>query len=371
MTLERYETDAVVIGAGVIGLACARELARAGQSVIVLEASAYWGEGTSSRNSEVIHAGVYYPPESLKARFCISGRELLYDYCEQRNIPHRRTGKWIIATAEEQETVLQGIAARARDCGVPLEWGDGRQLSGALPEVTACAGLFSPATGIVDSHGLMLALLADMEDQGGMLICRAPVEFVNSTEIPGQHVVTVGGDSPCELAASRVVNAAGLEAISLLQRWKGYPPATRPAQYFARGVYFSYSGKHPFDTLVYPVPEPGGLGIHLTLDLAGQARFGPDVEWIDRVDYSVDPVRREAFAASISRWWQGLDADRLQPAYAGIRPKLGGADAGFQDFLVQDEETHRLPGVVHLLGIESPGLTASLALARYVAEKLA
>ncbi|BES70687.1 hypothetical protein RE428_17050 [Marinobacter nanhaiticus D15-8W] len=249
--------------------------------------------------------------------------------------------------------------------------GDHRRLSRALPDVTAFAGLFSPTTGIVDSHGLMLGLLTDVEGEGGMLICRAPVESVDSSAMPAKHIVTVGGESPCELVASRVVNAAGLEAIALLRRWKGYPESARPAQYFARGVYFSYSGKHPFDTLVYPVPEPGGLGIHLTLDLAGQARFGPDVEWIDRVDYSVDPARREAFVASIRRWWQGLDADRLQPAYAGIRPKLGDASAGFQDFLVQDEEAHRLPGVVHLLGIESPGLTASLALARYVADKLA
>lgn len=370
MTLERYEADAVVMGAGVMGLACARELALAGQSVIVLEANAHWGEGTSSRNSEVIHAGLYYPPDSLKARFCIDGREALYDYCAKRDIAHRRTGKWIIASAPEQEAVLQGIMDRAVECGVPLTWGDKKALSAALPDVTACAGLFSPTTGIVDSHGLMLALLADVEAHDGMLICRAPVESVDSTRLPGQHVVTVGGDSPCELAAKRLVNAAGLDAIALLQRWQGYPQSARPVQYYARGCYFSYSGKHPFDTLVYPVPEPGGLGIHLTLDIAGQARFGPDVEWIDRVDYSLDPLRREAFAESIRRWWPALDPVRLQPAYAGIRPKLGDADAGFQDFLVEDETRHRLPGVVQLLGIESPGLTASLALARHVVDIL-
>ncbi|WP_148863465.1 NAD(P)/FAD-dependent oxidoreductase [Marinobacter fonticola] len=367
MTLERYSVDTVVIGAGVVGLACARELALAGQDVVVLEQSGHWGEGTSSRNSEVIHAGLYYPPDSLKARFCVAGREALYAYCEQRNIPHRRTGKWIIATASEQAPALQAVVDRASACGVPLDWVNEAGVAQALPEVTALSGLFSPTTGIVDSHALMLSLLADVEASDGMLICRAPVQSVNSADEPGRHVVTVGGASPCELAASRVINAAGLDAIALLERWVGYPQGVRPAQYYARGSYFSYSGRHPFDTLVYPVPEPGGLGIHLTLDLAGQARFGPDVEWIDRVDYSVDPARRDAFAESIRRWWPALEPNRLQPAYAGVRPKLGNAQAGFQDFLIQTETAHGLPGVVQLLGIESPGLTASLSLGRYVA----
>ncbi|WP_111495705.1 NAD(P)/FAD-dependent oxidoreductase [Marinobacter bohaiensis] len=370
MTEDVFSVDAVVIGAGVIGLACARELAQAGQEVVLLEAGPHWGEGTSSRNSEVIHAGLYYPPQSLKAATCIAGKQALYDYCASRRIPHRRTGKWIIATAPEQEAALEAIVRRAQACDVPLETADSGQVHSALPDVRASAGLFSPTTGIVDSHQLMLALLADFEAAGGMLVCRAPVESVTSDRDCGPHRVAVCGESPTILSAPRVVNAAGLDAIDLLARWSGYPEAVSPAQYYARGVYFSYSGRHPFDTLVYPVPEPGGLGVHLTLDLAGQARFGPDVEWIGSVDYGVDPARASAFVRSIQGWWPGLEPERLQPAYAGIRPKLGPADSGFHDFLIQDESTHGLSGVVHLLGIESPGLTASLALARRVGERL-
>lgn len=367
MSVEQFSVDAVVIGAGVVGLAVARELALAGQSVVVLEAGDHWGEGTSSRNSEVIHAGLYYPPNSLKARLCIDGKQALYRYCEERRVPFRRTGKWIIATDPQQADVLVDIEMRASACGVPLQRGTGERLRQALPDVSAADGLFSPTTGIVDSHALMLSLLGDLEAAGGYVICRAPAVSVISD---GAHRVRVGGDSPCELVAPRVVNAAGLGAIALLDRWEGYPASIRPQAWFARGCYFSYSGRHPFDTLVYPVPEPGGLGIHLTLDLAGQARFGPDVEWIDHLDYQVDPARRDHFAESIRRWWPALDPARLQPAYAGIRPKLAGPGTGFQDFRIQDEREHGLAGVVQLLGIESPGLTACLALAKEVAGRL-
>lgn len=368
MSEDQFAVDTVVIGAGVVGLACARALALKGQSVIVLESGDHWGEGTSSRNSEVIHAGLYYPPDSLKATQCIAGRGALYDYCRARAIPHRNTGKWIIATSPDQSAALEAIIERARRCDVPLQQADGKRLASAIPGITACHGLFSPTTGIVDSHSLMLALLGDLEEAGGTLVCRSPVLSVETTG--DRHRFNVGGDMPCQLEASRVVNAAGLDAIGLLDRWHGFPEACRPPQYFARGCYFSYSGAHPFSTLIYPVPEPGGLGIHLTLDMAGQARFGPDVEWLDGIDYRVDDSRREGFAESIRRWWPALDARRLHPAYAGIRPKLGGADSGFHDFLIQDETVHGLPGVVHMLGIESPGLTASLALAETVAERL-
>lgn len=369
MALERYSVDTVVIGAGVIGLACAREIALSGRSVFALEAGAHWGEGTSSRNSEVIHAGLYYPPDSMKAQFCVEGRDMLYDYAEARKIPYRQTGKWIIASDTRQVSSLEAIAARAHACGVPVSLDDGRLFKEALPEVRAVAGLYSSTTGIIDSHSLMLALLADLEAAGGQVICQAPVSAVTSNVSASDalHEVVVGGQAPCILEAGQVVNAAGLEAIGLLDEWQGYPDEGRPQAHFAKGSYFSYSGRHPFSTLVYPVPEPGGLGVHLTLDIAGQARFGPDVEWIERLDYAVDGERKAAFADSIARWWPGLDQERLQPAYAGVRPKLGKADTGFHDFLIQGPQTHGLKGVVQLFGIESPGLTASLAIAQHVA----
>jgi L-2-hydroxyglutarate oxidase LhgO len=237
-----------------------------------------------------------------------------------------------------------------------------------LPEVTADEALYSPETGIVDSHGVMLALLGEVEDCGGQLVCHAPVE--SAATLGGQHRLRVGGPSPCELVARRVVNAAGLDSVALASGWKGMPEALVPQQWLARGVYFSYAGRHPFSSLIYPVPEPGGLGVHLTLDMGGQARFGPDVEWIEHVDFSVDPGRARSFANSIRQWWPALDEARLQPAYAGIRPKLVGPGGGFADFRIDGEEEHGVPGLVHLFGIESPGLTACLAIAEEVAQKL-
>lgn len=367
--METLEIDTVVIGAGVVGLAVARELAQAGQQVVVLEQGGHFGEGISSRNSEVIHAGLYYPKDSLKARLCLQGRELLYDYCRRFPVGHRQTGKWIIATDEGQHERLQQVHRAATDNGVMLDVADGRQVGQALPGVMATGGLFSPRTGIVSSHELMVSLLGELEAAGGQLVCHAPVETGSS---PGRgHRLTVGGDMPCEVHCERVVNAAGLHAVDLARAWQGQDPETCPRAWYARGVYFSYSGRHPFNTLIYPVPEPGGLGVHLTLDLAGQARFGPDVEWISEPEYSVDPARRHAFAHSIQRWWPALDADRLQPAYAGVRPKLAGPDAGFVDFRIDDEAHHGIAGLIHLLGIESPGLTASLAIAREVRQRLA
>lgn len=366
---EALTTDTVVIGAGVVGLAIASRLARLGQEVVVLEAGDRFGEGLSSRNSEVIHAGLYYPEASLKARLCLQGRETLYQYCRQYNVGHRKTGKWIIATAADQQGSLEALQRQAARNGVSLQAADARQLRSALPAVRAVHGLYSPETGIIDSHGFMLALMAELEAHGSQLVCRAPVMAVHSE--PGQHHIEVGGAEPCTLVAGRVVNAAGLEAVPLARRWEGYDQRHCPPLYYARGCYFSYSGRHPFDTLVYPVPEPGGLGVHLTLDLAGQARFGPDVEWIGQPDFRVDPDRREIFAEAIRRWWPGLDASRLQPAYAGVRPKLKGPDGGFFDFQIQDPSQHGVAGMVQLFGIESPGLTASLAIADHVAQQLA
>lgn len=366
--LEQFQVDTVVIGAGVVGLATARELALRGRDVLVLEAGGAIGEGISSRNSEVIHAGIYYPQDSLKARLCVRGRERLYDYCQARGVNHRKTGKWIVAAHPDQVPGLQRIQHQAELNGVSLRFLEEGAAKAELPDVHVCAALYSPETGIVDSHSLMLALLADLEAAGGQLVLQAPVSAARSDA--GQHYLTIGGDAPCQVTARSVVNAAGLGAVPLAELWRGLPPAATPQQWLARGVYFAYSGSHPFNSLVYPLPEPGGLGVHLTLDLAGQARFGPDVEWISREDYTVDPQRVTAFSDAIRQWWPGLDASRLQPAYAGIRPKLSGPDGGFTDFRIDGPSTHGVPGLVNLFGIESPGLTACLAIAGYVADQL-
>lgn len=366
--VERLETEIVVIGAGVMGLAVAERLARAGREVLILEQGDHFGEGISSRNSEVIHAGLYYPEDSLKARSCVEGRKRLYRYCRSRGIGHRRLGKWVVAGRPEQLGDLEGIARQASRNGVPVRQVSGGSMAGELSGVVAAGGLFSTETGIVDSHGLMLALLADLESRGGQLICRAPV-LAGSSDSRG-HCLQIGGDNACELLAGQVVNAAGLASAGLADQWQGSRAGYHARHYYARGVYFSYTGRHPFAHLVYPVPEPGGLGVHLTLDLAGQARFGPDVEWIDQPDFSVDEQRRAAFVDAVQQWWPGVDPRRFQPAYAGVRPKLSGPGAGFQDFRLDGAEAHGIPGLVHLLGIESPGLTASLALADEVLDRL-
>lgn len=365
---EEYQVQTVVIGAGVVGLAVARELAASGREVVVLEAGGSFGEGISSRNSEVIHAGIYYPAGSWKAKLCVEGRRRLYHYCTEHKVAHRRCGKWIVASSDAQLETLRAIREKARGNGVPLDWVDGEDVACRLPDIRVRAALWSPHTGIVDSHGLMLSLLGELEASGGQLVLRSPV--VSADSRGGCHRLDVGGDSPCVLLAREVVNAAGLGAPALAARWQGLPAEQRPRQWLARGVYFSYNGPHAFDTLIYPVPEPGGLGVHLTLDLAGQARFGPDVEWISREDYRVDPERVHRFAAAIRQWWPKLDASRLQPAYAGIRPKLTGPDGGFFDFRIDGPDAHAIPGLVNLFGIESPGLTACLAIARRVRELL-
>lgn len=366
--LEKLQADTVVIGAGVVGLAVAGALARQGREVLVLEAGDHFGEGISSRNSEVIHAGIYYPEGSLKARLCVRGREQLYEYCRKRHVGHRKTGKWIVAARRSQIPKLESIQAQARLNGVALAMEGVDAVKKYLPGVSACAALYSPETGIVDSHDLMVSLLADLERAGGQLVRRAPVDAACSDDTG--HRLTVGGSMPCELLARCVINAAGLGAVPLAENWAGLPATGRPEQWFARGIYFSYNGRHPFSTLIYPVPEPGGLGVHLTLDLAGQARFGPDVEWISTEDYTVNPARVNAFVEGIRQWWPELDASRLQPAYAGIRPKLTGPDGGFSDFRIDGPEDHGVPGLVNLFGIESPGLTSCLAIADYVAARV-
>ena len=364
------KVDSLVIGAGVIGLAVARALALAGREVLIVERNERFGMETSSRNSEVIHAGLYYPRDSLMARCCVEGRVALYDYARARGVPHARLGKLIVATNEDERGQLEAIRARAAANGVDdlrvLSAGEARAMEPAL----ACVGaLHSPSTGIVDSHAYMLALLGDAEAEGATLACRAP--FVSARAIAGGFEVEIGGEEPTRLACRTLVNAAGLHAPAVARAIAPTPRELTPREYFARGVYFTLAGRAPFSRLIYPVPAPGGLGTHLTLDMGGQARFGPDVEWIDAIDYTVDPRRAAAFYTAIRRYWPDLPDGALQPGYAGVRPKISGPGEPARDFVIQGPAVHGVAGLVHLFGIESPGLTASLAIAGRVAALLA
>jgi L-2-hydroxyglutarate oxidase LhgO len=358
--------DVVVIGAGVVGLAIARALAQRGLQTLVLEAGLAIGTGTSSRNSEVLHAGLYYPPGSLKARSCVRGRALLVEFCRRLGVPFSLCGKFVVATSPQQTGELEALAARGHDNGVEgLRMLDAAAATAAEPALRCAAALESRVTGIVDSHALMLALQGELEAAGGLVAFDAPV--LAGTAGPQGLALQVGGREPMQLTAGLVVNAAGLHAPQVAASFEGLRAGSVPRGYYAKGSYFSLAGRAPFSRLVYPVPEPGGLGVHLTLDLAGQARFGPDVEWVDTVDYRVDPARAQGFYASIRRYWPGLRDGALQPAYAGLRPKISGPGEPAADFVVQDARVHGLPGLVNLFGIESPGLTACLALAEEVA----
>ncbi len=369
MRADMDAIDSVVIGAGVVGLAVARALALAGREVIVLEAEDAIGTHTSSRNSEVIHAGIYYPPGSLKARACVAGRHRLYDFCASHGIPHRRSGKLIVACDEAQLEELESIRRRALANGVEdITWLSRAQTLALEPALSAVASLHSPSTGIVDSHALMLAYLGDAEAHGAMLALKSPLE---QAQLRGDGIaLRVGGSEPMQLLARCVVNCAGLHAPSVARRIEGYPPAQAPGEYYAKGNYYALTGRAPFSRLIYPVPEPGGLGVHITLDLAGQARFGPDVEWVERIDYQVDPGRAARFYTAIRRYWPALPDGALVPGYAGIRPKIVPQGAAAADFVVQGPREHGVPGLVQLFGIESPGLTASLALADEVLRAL-
>jgi len=363
------EVECVVIGAGVIGLACARALSARGLDVIVLEKGEAIGTQTSARNSEVIHAGIYYGPGSEKARLCHRGRDMLYDYCSERGIGHKRLGKLIVATGDGQTKKLHNIRENARANGVDdlttLSVEDVRTME---PDVACVSALWSPSTGIVDSHSLMLSYQGDAEASGAVISFFSPVLGGNVT---GDGIeLLVGGEIPMTLRCRYLVNSAGFEAQNISAGIGGIPQGSIPGRFLARGVYFTLQGRSPFHHLIYPVPEEGGLGVHVTLDLAGQAKFGPDVEWIDEVDYTVDPGRAGAFYDAIRTYWPGLPDDSLQPGYAGIRPKTRLGRDGPTDFMIQGKESHGVDGLVNLYGIESPGLTASLAIAEEVADRL-
>ncbi len=365
--------EAVVIGAGVVGLAVGRALARSGLETVVLERANAIGTGTSSRNSEVIHAGIYYPAGSLKARLCVQGRTQLYAFCDSHGVSHRRCGKLVVASSPQQHAALQDTRKKAAANGVALSWLDADAALALEPALNCSAALLSPETGIVDSHGLMLALLGDLEHYGGALALQSPVLGLQCGT--DAHVVEVGGELPMVLSARIVVNAAGLWAPGLAAVERGLPEVQRPQAFHAKGNYFSLAGRAPFGRLIYPVPEQAGLGVHLTLDLAGQARFGPDVQWLepgdpDAIDYRVDPARAEGFYAEIRRYWPGLRDGALQPAYSGVRPKLQGPGVPAGDFVLQGPAEHGIAGLLNLFGIESPGLTASLALADEVLHRL-
>jgi L-2-hydroxyglutarate oxidase LhgO len=361
------EVDCVVVGAGVVGLAVARSLAMAGREVIILDRAEGIGTETSSRNSEVIHAGIYYPANSLMARFCVAGRRMLYPYCVEKNVPHRNCGKLIVATNDQEDAMLAGIQKRAEANGV-----EGMRVLSAAeamamePALRCTSALLSPTTGIIDSHSFMVALQGDAENAGAVPVFFSPVLGGRVTD--RRIEVDVGGADPMTLRCRLLVNSAGLHAPGLASRLVGMPADRVPGTYFAKGNYFTLAGRSPFSRLIYPVPVPGGLGVHITIDLGGQARFGPDVEWIDTIDYTVDASRSDGFYDAVRRYWPGLRDGALAPGYAGIRPKIVPKGAPGQDFVVQGPQTHGVPGLINLFGIESPGLTASMAIAEHVLE---
>jgi L-2-hydroxyglutarate oxidase LhgO len=361
------KVECVVIGAGVIGLAVARRLAQAGREVVILEAAEGIGTVTSSRNSEVIHAGIYYKAGSLMARMCVSGKRALYRYCADHGIPHRNCGKLIVATTPKETEKLQAIRAHAEANGVlDLQTLSGDAARALEPALNCDAALLSPSTGIIDSHGFMLALRGDAEDAGAACAFHAPL--LRARAAGGRIELDVGGEAPISIECRLLVNAAGLGASATARNIDGMPIDRIPPAYLAKGNYFSCSARAPFSRLIYPVPEPGGLGVHLTLDMAGQARFGPDVEWVESIDYAVDPARAERFYPAIRRYWPTLPDGALMPSYSGIRPKIVPPAVATQDFMIQGPADHGVAGLINLFGIESPGLTSSLAIADHVGD---
>lgn len=367
--MEIEKTGAVVIGAGVVGLACARELASRGVETVIVERHETFGQETSSRNSEVIHAGLYYPAGTVKARFCVEGKRTLYAYCAERGIAHRRSGKLVVATQDAQVAYLEKLQCQAMANGV-----DDTQLLTAdearvmEPQLNCVAALHSPSTGIVDSHALMLSLLGDAEARGAAFSPHSTVRTIEAGAGTIRLNIDCGGETML-LDAERVINATGLSSVALARTFPGFPATLLPTAYLAKGNYYALAGRSPFSRLIYPVPEAGGLGVHLTIDLGGQARFGPDVEWIETIDYGVDPRRADRFYAEVRKYWPALPDDSLQPAYSGIRPKIAGPGEANADFVIQGPDEHGIAGLVNLFGIESPGLTACLAIAACACDK--
>ena len=365
--------DALVIGAGAVGLAVARSLAQAGMETIVAESGHGIGQGVSSRNSEVIHAGLYYAPGSLKARLCLRGKELLYALCASHGVDHRRCGKLTVANSDAEEAALRRLQERAAANGVPVQWLEAAQAQALEPALQCTAALLSPSTGVVDSHGFMLALQGDLERAGGMVALDSAVESARLSP-SGPHTVRMADGS--ELQARIVVNSAALHACSLARRFEGLEQRFVPREYFAKGNYYSLAGRAPFTHLIYPAPADAWLGVHLTLDLGGQAKFGPDLEWLqvetpEAIDYAVDPRRADAFYAEVRRYWPGLPDGALAPSYSGVRPKIHGPMEAASDFRIDGPAWHGVPGLVNLFGIESPGLTSSLAIGELVAALVA
>ena len=364
------KVDAIIIGAGVVGLAIAAKLSQKLKNVLIIDKNASFGEETSSRNSEVIHAGIYYPQHSLKAKLCVQGKNKLYQYCKERSIPHQRLGKLLVAHGEEEEECLRKTIKQAALNGVnDLTWLTEGELKESNPELHATAALVSPSTGIIDVHSYMQALLAEIEHNDGQFVGKTA--FVRTEKNNQGFVVTLNSqDEIMQLHCNYLVNAGGLHSTKVAGNIAGLEKSHIPTLYYCRGHYFSYQGKSPFTQLIYPVPEAHGLGIHASLDIGGQLKFGPDTQCIDNIDYKISDELKAKFVMAIQRYYPSLDAERLQPAYSGIRPKLEGPNDSFKDFIIQSEKVHDLKGLVNLFGIDSPGLTSSLAIADYVSEKL-
>lgn len=369
--MEQFDVECLVVGAGVVGLAVARALAKQGKEVVLVEQAEGIGNGISSRNSEVIHAGIYYPKSSLKAKLCVEGKSLLYQYCLDNHIPHKKLGKMIVAQNEAEVLKLKSINQHAKDNGVlDLNFLSHQELSSLEPDLCSIAALHSPSTGIIDSHAYMLQLQADFENSGGQCIFNTKLKAIKADSL-GIHLESENDST--KILAKQCINATGLNAVSFCQSLQGFPSAVLPKAYFAKGSYFSYQGKVPFKHLIYPVPVNGGLGVHLTLDMHNSAKFGPDVDWLldgESFNYQVDPAKKDAFINAVKTYWPGINVEKLCADYSGIRPKISGPTEAAADFCIQDERVHGVPGYINLLGIESPGLTSSLAIAEHVSSRL-